>query len=54
MSKTGGSGLGTMRFKEELAHGANAGLDKAVKKLEPIKAKHPDVSYADLYALSVS
>jgi len=44
MSKTGGSGLGTMRFKEELAHGANAGLDKAVKKLEPIKAKHPDVS----------
>ena len=52
MSKTGGSGLGTMRFKEELAHGANAGLDKAVKKLEPIKAKHPDVSYADLYALS--
>ena len=52
MSKTGGSGLGTIRFKEELAHGANAGLDKAVQKLEPIKAKHPDVSYADLYPLS--
>ena len=52
MSKTGGSGKGTMRFTEELKHGANAGLDKAVAKLEPIKAKHPDVSYADLYALS--
>ena len=26
MSKTGGSGGGTIRFKEELAHGGNAGL----------------------------
>lgn len=30
MSKTGGSQGGTIRFKEELAHGANAGLDVAV------------------------
>lgn len=52
MSKTGGSGKGTMRFKEELEHGANAGLDKAVAKLEPFKAKYPDVSYADLYTLA--
>ena len=26
MSKDGGSGGGTIRFKEELAHGGNAGL----------------------------
>mmetsp|Transcript_16698 Transcript_16698/g.25927 ORF Transcript_16698/g.25927 Transcript_16698/m.25927 type:complete len:217 (-) Transcript_16698:318-968(-) len=41
-----------MRFKEEFSHGANAGLDKAVKKLEPLKSKFPDISYADLYTLS--
>jgi len=52
MSKTGGSGGGTIRFKEELAHGGNAGLDKAVAWLEPVRAKHPNVSYADLYTLS--
>lgn len=49
MSKTGGSGGGTIRFKEELAHGANAGLDKAVAWLEPVHAAHPQVSYADIY-----
>ena len=32
MSKTGGSEEGTIRFKEELAHGANAGLDVAVSR----------------------
>lgn len=36
--------------REELAHGGNAGLDKAVKRLEPIKKKHPDISWADLIA----
>jgi cytochrome c peroxidase len=50
MTKTGGSGGGTIRFKEELAHGGNAGLDKAVARLEPLKRKHPDVSWADLIA----
>jgi len=50
MSKTGGSGGGTIRFKEELAHGGNAGLDRAVARLEPVKRKHPDVSWADLIA----
>ena len=50
MSKTGGNGGGTIRFKEELAHGGNAGLDKAVAKLEPVHRKHPTVSYADLFA----
>jgi len=52
MTNTGGSSKGTMRFKEELSHGANAGLDKAVAKLEPLKDKYPYVSYADLYTLA--
>ena len=53
MTKTGGSGLGTIRFKEELAHGGNAGLgETAVKWMEPIKEKYgDDLSYADLYTL---
>lgn len=53
MSKTGGSGLGTIRFKEELAHGGNAGLaDTAVKWMEPIQKKYDGLSYADLYTLA--
>jgi cytochrome c peroxidase len=52
MTKTGGSGGGTIRFKEELAHGGNAGLDKMVAKLEPVKTAFPAVSYADLYTLA--
>ena len=31
---------------------ANAGLDKAVANLEPLKANYPGVSYADLYTLA--
>ena len=31
-------------------HGGNAGLDRAVARLEPVKRKHPDVSWADLIA----
>lgn len=55
MTKTGGSGSGSIRFKEELAHGGNAGLaDTAVKWMEPIHAKYADsgLSYADLYTLA--
>lgn len=54
ISKTGGSEKGTIRFKEELAHGANAGLDLAVGWLEPVHKKFSDagLSYADLYTLS--
>jgi catalase (peroxidase I) len=54
MSQTGGSGGGTIRFKEELAHGGNAGLgDTAVQWLEPVYKKYADqgLSYADLYTL---
>ena len=52
ISKTGGSQGGTIRFKEELAHGGNAGLDKMVAKLEPIHKRFPELSYADLYTLA--
>ena len=52
ISKTGGSKGGTIRFKEELSHGGNAGLHKLVDALEPIKARYPDVSYADMYTLA--
>ena len=48
----GGSDGGTMRFKPECDHGGNAGLGIARDLLEPIKAKHPNVSYADLYILA--
>jgi catalase (peroxidase I) len=52
VSKTGGSGGGTIRFKDELDHGANAGLaSTAVKWMEPIYKKYDGLSYADLYTL---
>lgn len=51
-SNTGGSEGCTIRFRPERDHGANAGLDIAMKRLEPIKKKHPDISYADLYTLA--
>jgi len=54
MSRDGGSGGGTIRFKEELAHGGNAGLgETAVPWMEDVKAKYGDsLSYADLYTLA--
>jgi hypothetical protein len=54
MLKNGGSSGGTIRFKEELAHGGNAGLaDTAVSWMDPIYEKYKDqgLSYADLYTL---
>ena len=55
ITNSGGSGKGTIRFKEELDHGANAGLDNAINWLEPIYKKYSanaDLSYADLYTLA--
>lgn len=49
--KTGGAN-GSIRFMPESGHGANAGLKIAMDLLEPIKAKHPEISYADLYQLA--
>ena len=39
---------GSIRFEPEINHGANAGLVNALKLLEPIKAAHPTVGWADL------
>lgn len=52
MSKTGGSGKGTIRFKEEMCHQANAGLNNPVEWLQAVKEKHPNLSYADLYTFA--
>ena len=46
---TGGSNGARMRFDPEASWGANAGLKVARDALEPIKAKYPGISYADLY-----
>jgi hypothetical protein len=40
------------RFSPESEHGANAGLAVARDLLEPIKAAHPWISYADLWTLA--
>lgn len=50
-TKTGGPN-GSIRFEEEYTHAANAGLKIAIDLLEPIKAKHPRITYADLYQLA--
>merc|ERR1712217_702632 len=41
-----------MRFEPESADGANAGLEHARNKLEQIKEKYPEISYADLWILA--
>ncbi|XP_022944162.1 L-ascorbate peroxidase, cytosolic-like [Cucurbita moschata] len=50
-TKTGGP-FGTMNHAAELAHGANKGLDIAVKLLEPIKEQVPILSYGDFYQIA--
>jgi len=49
---SGGSSGGTMRFEPESKHGANAGLDIARNLLEPIRKRHPGISYGDLWTLA--
>ena len=46
---SGGSNGARMRFNPEASWGANAGLGIARSALEPVKAKFPNLSYADLY-----
>jgi len=41
-----------MKNPAEQAHGANAGLDIAVRLLEPIKEQFPILSYADFYQVT--
>ncbi|XP_073111562.1 probable L-ascorbate peroxidase 4, peroxisomal isoform X2 [Elaeis guineensis] len=50
-TKTGGPN-GSIRMEEEYSHGSNAGLKIAIDLLEPVKAKHPKITYADLYQLA--
>ncbi|KAF5462971.1 hypothetical protein F2P56_018931 [Juglans regia] len=50
-TKTGGPN-GSIRSGVELKHGANAGLEIAVGFCEEVKAKHPKITYADLYQLA--
>eukprot|EP01134_Creolimax_fragrantissima_P006562 CFRG6562T1 len=49
---TGGSNGATMRFAPESEFGANAGLHIARDALEPVKKKHPGISYGDLWTLA--
>lgn len=48
-TNTGGSNYSTMRFPTVAGHGGNAGLGNARDKLDPIKAKFPEISYGDLW-----
>ncbi|KAI5683993.1 hypothetical protein M9H77_05221 [Catharanthus roseus] len=50
-TKTGGPN-GSIRNQKELMHGANNGLKIAVDLCEQVKAKHPKITYADLYQLA--
>lgn len=47
-----GGANGSIRFKPEIDHAANAGLANALKLLEPIKEKYPEVSYADIFQMA--
>lgn len=47
-----GGAVGATHFAAVRDHPANAGLPVAVGLLEPIRAKHPSVSWADLFQLS--
>ncbi|KAG6545434.1 hypothetical protein Mapa_013034 [Marchantia paleacea] len=47
-----GGANGSLRFSPELGHGANAGLINALKLLEPVKEKYPNITYADLFQLA--
>jgi len=47
--KDGGSNGGRIRFEPEAKWSGNNGLDLARSLLEPLKQRHPEISYADLY-----
>ena len=47
-----GGANGSIRLEQELAHDANAGLDKAVRFLRPFHTKYPVLSWADLIQLA--
>mmetsp|Transcript_33285 Transcript_33285/g.43895 ORF Transcript_33285/g.43895 Transcript_33285/m.43895 type:complete len:331 (+) Transcript_33285:87-1079(+) len=47
-----GGAIGSIRFSPEIDHAANAGLNTALKLLEPIKTKFPSVGWADLMQMA--
>lgn len=51
-TNTGGSEGAGMRFRKEQNDPANSGLIHAINHLEPIKQKHPNISYSDLWIYS--
>ncbi len=51
-TKTGGSNGASMRFEPESKHGANNGLNLARERLEVVKKRFPEISYADLWTLA--
>ncbi|ORY87572.1 heme peroxidase [Protomyces lactucae-debilis] len=51
-TNTGGSNGATMRWAPESDHGANAGLHTARTVLEKVHAKHPWISFSDLWTLA--
>ncbi|KAI0176553.1 heme peroxidase [Hypoxylon sp. FL1284] len=53
-TKTGGSNGAGMRYEKEGGDPANAGLQHARAFLEPLKAKFPWVTYADLWTLAAT
>lgn len=51
-TRSGGSDGATMRFRPESSDPANAGLEHARAFLQPLKAKYPSISFADLWTLA--
>ncbi|KAG5359366.1 putative heme-binding peroxidase [Yarrowia sp. E02] len=49
---TGGSNGATMRYHLEASDEGNVGLEVARLSLEPVKRKHPWITYADLWILA--
>ena len=49
---SGGSDGATMRFEPEVTDDANAGLAMMQDILKPVKAKFPELSYADLWTMA--
>lgn len=47
-----GGAIGSIRFEPEINHGANNGLNGAIKILEPVKEAFPDLSYADIFQMA--
>lgn len=51
-TNTGGSSGSGMRYEQEGGDPANAGLQHARVALEPVRSKHPNLTYADLWTLA--